>query len=165
MRHPDPDPAGPGEESVWDYPRPPRVDPEHRRIRVTLGGVVIADTRSALRVLETSHPPTYYLPPADVVPDCLRPASGSSFCEWKGVARYFDVEAGGRSAPSGAWSYPDPTSPFESLKDHVAFYCSLMDQCQVGDEIALPQPGGFYGGWVTSWIKGPFKGEPGTSGW
>jgi len=116
-------------------------------------------------VLETSHPPVYYFPPADVDQDCLQPAAGSSFCEWKGLARYFDVVVGQRRLSKVAWAYPDPTTPFSALADHVAFYCAPMDACWVGDEQATPQPGGFYGGWVTSWVVGPFKGEPGTMGW
>jgi uncharacterized protein (DUF427 family) len=127
--------------------------------------MTIADTTSALRVLETSHPPTYYVPPGDITPGCLRRSAGSSFCEWKGGAVYFDVIAGDRVAPGAAWAYPDPSADFAGLADHVAFYCSAMDRCEVGGEQALPQPGGFYGGWVTSWVVGPFKGESGTNHW
>ena len=154
-----------GQESVWDYPRPPRLEPEGRRITVELGGVLVADTTAALRVLETSHPPTYYLPPADIDPACLVPAPGRSLCEWKGAARYWTVVAGGRREEAAAWSYPAPTADFADLADHVAFYCARMDRCTVGGEVAEPQPGGFYGGWVTSWVAGPFKGAPGTAGW
>ena len=132
---------------------------------MAFAGVVVADTHSAWRVLETSHPPTYYLPPEDVDFDCLEPAAGGSFCEWKGLARYWSVRAGGRSAPGAAWSYPNPTEQYQPIRDHVAFYCAAMDRCEVGDETATPQPGGFYGGWVTSWVVGPFKGEPSTMGW
>lgn len=162
---PVPDPLGPGQESVWDYPRPPRLEPEPRRITVVFAGVTVADTTAAWRVLETSHPPTYYLPPADVDPLCLRPADGRSFCEWKGLASYLDVTASGRVAPVAAWTYPEPTAAFAALAGHVAFYCAAMDRCTVGGEAARPQPGGFYGGWVTSWVVGPFKGPPGTLGW
>jgi uncharacterized protein (DUF427 family) len=162
---PAPHPVGAGQESVWDYPRPPRLEREPRRIRVTFAGEVVADTTAAYRVLETSHPPTYYLPPGDIALDALVPADGASVCEWKGVACYWTVRAAGREAPRAAWSYPDPTPAFSDLADHVAFYCPAMDGCEVGGEVATPQPGGFYGGWVTSWVVGPFKGEPGTMGW
>ncbi len=165
VAHPVPEPTAPGQESVWDYPRPPRLESEPRRITVTLGGVLIADTTAALRILETSHPPTYYLPPCDIDLACLRPAPGSSFCEWKGTARYWTLAAGGKVAEQAAWSYPDPAEGYEALRDHVALYCAAVDQCEVGGEVARPQPGGFYGGWVTSWVAGPFKGGPGTLGW
>lgn len=152
-------------ESVWDYPRPPRLEREERRITVEFAGVVICDTRSAWRVLETSHPPTYYLPAVEFAPGSLVPAGGSSFCEWKGRARYLDVVAGGRVAPQAAWQYPAPAPPYEALAGHVALYCAAVDRCTVGGETVLPQPGGFYGGWVTSWLRGPFKGVPGSHGW
>jgi len=161
-----PIPLGRGQESVWDYPRPPHLESTPRRIRVVLGGITIADTQHALRVLETSHPPTYYVPPADVRWGYLEAEPGiGSVCEWKGAARYFSVSAGGRRAVRAAWSYPDPTPAFSALKDRVAFYVRLMDACFVDDEQARPQPGGFYGGWVTSGVVGPFKGEPGSEGW
>lgn len=150
---------------MWDYPRPPRLEHERRRITVVLGGVTVADTLGGLRVLETSHPPTYYLPPRDIDQDCLEPAPESSFCEWKGLARYWTVVAGGQRAERAAWYYPSPTAAFAELADHVAFYCAAMDRCSVGGEAALSQPGGFYGGWVTPWVVGPFKGGPGTLGW
>ena len=159
-------PVAPGQESVWDYPRPPRLERTPRRIRVVLAGITVADSQHALRVLETSHPPTYYVPPADVRWDYLEAQSGlGSVCEWKGAARYFNVVAGGRRSVRAAWSYPDPTDAFRALKDHVAFYVGLMDACFVDKEQAWSQPGGFYGGWVTSEIVGPFKGEPGSEGW
>ena len=164
-KRPQPDPVGPGEESVWDYPRPPRLEPEKRRIVVTVSGVTVVDTTDALRVLETSHPPTYYLPPGDFADGVLVPASGTSYCEWKGVARYWTVVAGGRTIERVGWSYPHPTEGFTDLADHVALYCSAMDRCEVGGEAAAAQPGGFYGGWVNSWVKGPFKGDPQTLGW
>ncbi|MGH9128852.1 MAG: DUF427 domain-containing protein [Acidimicrobiales bacterium] len=154
-----------GQEWVWDYPRPPRLEREARRITVVLGGVTVADTAAAFRVLETSHPPTYYLPPADIDPAGLEPAEGASWCEWKGAARYWSVLGGGRRAEAAAWSYPRPTAAFAELAGHVAFYCALMDRCIVGGEEVVAQPGGFYGGWVTSWVVGPFKGAPGTGGW
>ena len=126
---------------------------------------MLADTGAAWRVLETSHPPTYYLPPADIAPGALVPAGGGSVCEWKGPARYYDVALCGRRAPRAAWTYPEPLAPFTALADHVAFYAGPMDACFVGDERAEPQPGGFYGGWVTRRIVGPIKGAPGTMGW
>jgi uncharacterized protein (DUF427 family) len=158
-------PPGPGQESVWDYPRPPRLEDCSKRIRILFNGAVIADTMRAKRVLETSHPPVYYLPPEDLARTHLAPADGSSFCEWKGSARYFDVVVGDRRASRAAWSYPNPTLTFAAIKDYVAFYCAPMDACLVDGEKARPQPGGFYGGWITDNVVGPFKGEPGTSGW
>jgi uncharacterized protein (DUF427 family) len=159
------DPTGPGQESVWDYPRPPRVEKFPGRIRIVFNGRQIVDTTGAYRVLETSHPPVYYIPPGDIDPGCLKPAAGTSFCEWKGVARYYDVVAGGRTAERAGWYYPDPNPEFGVLKDHVAFYPAPMDACYVDDELVRPQPGGFYGGWITDDITGPFKGGPGTEGW
>jgi len=150
---------------VWDYPRPPLVEQVPQHLEVVAQGAVIAATDHGLRVLETSHPPVYYFPPSDVDGAYLAPVPGSSFCEWKGLARYFDVVVGDWRCPQGAWAYPQPTPPFSVLVDHIAFYCAPMDSCRVGDETASPQPGGFYGGWVTSWVLGPFKGEAGTSGW
>lgn len=153
-------------ESVHDYPRPPRVETVPERIRVVFGSVTIADSTRAHRVLETTHPPVYYVPRDDVVAGALEAVEGgASFCEWKGSAGYFDVLAGGQRAERAAWSYPSPATGFEPIRDAVAFYCAPMDACLVGDEHATPQPGGFYGGWVTSAIAGPFKGEPGTVGW
>jgi uncharacterized protein (DUF427 family) len=156
---------GPGQESVWDYPRPPRVEVVRERLRVVLGGVTIADTTAALRVLETSHPPNYYFPMADVGPDVLIPEAGSSHCEWKGRAAYFTVRGGDRIEPHAAWTYPHPDPAYAAPAGMVAFYAARMDACYVGDERARPQPGGFYGGWVTTKVVGPFKGAPGTSGW
>jgi uncharacterized protein (DUF427 family) len=152
-------------ESVWDYPRPPTVEREHRRITVTFGGSVICDTTAAWRVLETSHPPTYYLPVAHFAAGSLRLGEGSSFCEWKGWARYLDICAGDLRATGAAWTYPRPNTAFAVLVDHVALYCAAVDRCTVGGEVVAPQPGGFYGGWVTSWVTGPFKGGSGTAGW
>jgi len=156
---------GPGQESVWDYPRPPRIERFDGRIRVVHGGITIADTTAAQRVLETSHPPVYYIPPAHIHMDHLRLLDRMSWCEWKGSALYYDVEVGDAVARAAAWAYPDPTPEFAALKDHVAFYPGLMDACYVNGERAEPQPGGFYGGWITSNIVGPFKGEPGTRFW
>lgn len=156
---------GDGQESVWDYPRPPKLELCNKTVRVVTLGVTVAETRSALKVLETSHPPTYYLPPADVRLDLLVPASGGSFCEWKGLAAYWSIAVDDRVVERCVWSYPEPTQRFADLKDHLAFYAPLMDACYVGDEQAEPQPGGFYGGWITSELVGPFKGEPGTEHW
>jgi uncharacterized protein (DUF427 family) len=155
----------PGQESVWAYPRPPRLEREPRRIRIVFDGVTIADSHAAWRVLETSHPPTYYLPPTDLAPGILTPAGGSSVCEWKGPALYYTLRVNARSAERVAWSYPTPWPGFEPIAGFLAFYCAPMDECWVGDMRATPQPGGFYGGWVTAHVVGPFKGAPGTMGW
>jgi uncharacterized protein (DUF427 family) len=155
----------PGQESVWVYPRPPRLEPVDRRIRVELGGLVIAETSAAYRVLETSHPPNYYLPPGDIRPDSLLRSHGRSFCEWKGEAHYFDVYAGDRVERAAAWGYDRPSAGFERIAGYVAFYAGRMDGCWVGDALVVPQPGDFYGGWITSDVAGPFKGEPGSEGW
>jgi uncharacterized protein (DUF427 family) len=152
-------------ESVWDYPRPPRVEPVSERIRVVVGGVTVADTRRAVRVLETSHPPTYYVPREDVRGDLLRPGRGRSVCEWKGAATYHSLELDGRRIEDIAWSYERPSPGFEAITGHLAFYPSKVDEAWVGEERARPQAGGFYGGWITSRVRGPFKGEPGTLGW
>jgi uncharacterized protein (DUF427 family) len=155
----------PGQESTWDYPRPPRLEPVPERIRVVIDGVTIGDTTRAFRVLETSHAPTYYLPPEDVRTELLRPSSASSVCEWKGSASYWSLETGQRRIPELAWSYERPTAPFAAIRGHLAFYASKADEAWVGDELATPQAGGFYGGWMTSRIVGPVKGEPGSRGW
>lgn len=152
-------------ESVRDYPRPPRLEPIGRHIVVRHGGRVVAETRRALRVLETNHPPVYYLPPDDVDGTLLAPAPGTSFCEWKGTARYWDLRIDGARVERAAWSYPDPAPLFLPLRDHLAFYADRLDACLVDGERVRPQPGGFYGGWITSDLIGPFKGEPGTLGW
>ncbi len=165
MRRPEPERPGPGQESVWDYPRPPRVEPCASLVEVVLGGETVARTGRALRVLETSHPPTYYLPMSDFAEGSLRPAPGSSFCEWKGTAAYFDVVGGGVVADRAAWHYPHPAAGFTELAGHVAVYPAKVDRCVVDGEIVRPQPGGFYGGWITSKVVGPFKGDPGTLSW
>ena len=165
MPRPVPHPTAPGQESVWDYPRPPRLERVQQRLRVVLGGEVIADTTRGYRVLETSHPPNYYLPVADVTPGALELVDGSSFCEWKGRAHYYTVRGGGRTAPSAAWGYETPSDAFAPLRDHVAFYAEPMDACYVDDEQVTAQPGGFYGGWITTDIAGPYKGGPGTRSW
>jgi uncharacterized protein (DUF427 family) len=132
---------------------------------VRFAGEVIADSRAALRVLETSHPPVYYVPPADVALQHLTESGEGSFCEWKGRAVYYDVRVGTRVAPRAAWSYPDPSPAFAPIRDHLAFYPEFMDGCFVDGERVRAQPGGFYGGWITSELVGPFKGAPGTHGW
>lgn len=158
-------PDDPGTESVWDYPRPPALVPCERRVRIELGGVTVVDSTRALRVLETSHPPTIYIPPGDIAAGCIQPAAGRSFCEWKGVAGYLEVIAGGRHEARAAWTYPEPVPAYAGLRDHVAFYPSRMDACWLGDERVRSQAGDFYGGWITAGLRGPFKGGPGTSGW
>jgi uncharacterized protein (DUF427 family) len=157
--------AGPGQESVWDYPRPPRVEPTEKHIQVIFGGEVVAETRRALRVLETSHPPVYYIPLEDIADGVLDPSPRRSYCEWKGQASYYNIRAGAKQARNSAWTYPNPSPGFESLKDRVAFYPRPMDACYVNGEQVEPQPGNFYAGWITSEVTGPFKGEPGTMGW
>jgi uncharacterized protein (DUF427 family) len=154
-------------ENVWDYPRPPRLEPVAVEVRVEFAGKVIALSQRAWRVLETSHPPTYYIPRADVVEGCLEPAKGggASYCEWKGRSSYWDIVVGGRRADRAAWSYESPSRDFAPMQGAVAFYASQMDACYVDGEQVLPQPGGFYGGWITSNLIGPFKGAPGTAGW
>ena len=156
---------GPGQESVWDYPRPPKLEPTIKQISIYFNDELIADTKRAWRVLETSHPPVYYIPPEDIRSEYLVSAQGGSWCEWKGRAAYFDIMVGEKTTSRTAWSYPQPTPSFAPIKDHVAFYAGLMDRCLVDGEEVTPQPGGFYGGWITKDIVGPFKGEPGTSGW
>jgi uncharacterized protein (DUF427 family) len=152
-------------ESVWDYPRPPAVENVPQRIKIVFNGQIIVDSQNAKRVLETSHPPTYYVPLEDIKPETLKPAPARTWCEWKGEARYYDVIIGDRIAESAAWFYPNPAPDYAEIKDHVAFYASKMEACFVGDELVKPQPGAFYGGWITPKIDGPFKGGPGTSGW
>ncbi len=156
---------GPGQESVWDYPRPPRLEPADKHISVYFNAILIVDSRRAWRVLETSHPPVYYIPPEDIRTEYLLPSQGGSWCEWKGQAVYFDLVVEGKTARKAAWSYPHPTSLFTPIKDYVAFYAGQVDRCLVNGEEVVPQPGGFYGGWITSDVVGPFKGAPGTSGW
>lgn len=172
------DVRGEAQESVWDYPRPPRMEMTARCLRVVHGGVMIAETRRGRRILETSHPPVYYFPPEDVAMDLLRPSAGrGSFCEFKGVAGYWDLDLAAAQQPDGtamqgepvvqkvAWSYADPSPEYRALKDHLAFYASRVDECRVDGERVAAQPGDFYGGWITSQVKGPFKGAPGTMGW
>ncbi len=155
---------GPGQESVWDYPRPPRLEPDAREVVVAWDGIEIARTRRALRLLETAHPPTFYLPWDEVDRRWLEPAGGGSFCEWKGPARYWSLVRPGRRLDRIAWSYPEPLPGAEGVADRVAFYARGLD-CRVGGAPVVPQPGGFYGGWITPELVGPFKGGPGSAGW
>lgn len=155
--------AGPGRESVWDYPRPPRLERDVRVVEVRAGGTLVARTDQAFRVLETASPPTFYLPRADVVAELTR-APGTSRCEWKGEARYWNVRVDDACEEPAAWSYPEPFEEFAALAECVSFYPSRFD-CTVGGVVVRPQPGGFYGGWVTPELAGPFKGEPGSEGW
>lgn len=152
-------------ESVWDYPRPPRVEPLRRVARVEFDGLTVARSDSALRVLETSHPPTIYFPRADVRLESLKPSRGMTLCEWKGQASYFDIVGEHRESASAAWSYADPLPAYRVLKDTIAFYPGRLDACFIDDERVTAQAGDFYGGWITAGIEGPFKGSAGTSGW
>jgi uncharacterized protein (DUF427 family) len=156
---------GPGRESVWDYPIPPRVEAFNGHLKLVFNGVTIASTRMAKRVIETGHPPVYYFPIQDVRRNLLVEAPGHTWCEWKGDARYYSVKVGERQAWKAAWYYPDPRPPYQGLKGYVAFYAGPMDFCLVNGEEASPQPGGFYGGWITRNIAGPFRGESETQGW
>jgi uncharacterized protein (DUF427 family) len=156
---------GPGQESVWDYPRPPRVEDSSKHIQVFFNGVVIADTRRAKRVLETSHPPVYYIPPEDIQMEYLTLTDRATWCEWKGRAAYYTIKVGEKQAPNAAWFYYQPASGFEGIKNYIAFYPSSMDACFVDGERVQAQEGDFYGGWITAEIIGPFKGGPGTRGW
>jgi uncharacterized protein (DUF427 family) len=153
-------------ESVWDYPRPPSVSACPRRVRVQVAGAWIADSARALRVLETSHPPTIYVPPEDVRGDLLRPSPArTTWCEFKGTARYLDAHVDHRVVRAVGWTYPDPTPGYELLRDHVAFYPGRVDGAWLGDERVHAQEGDFYGGWITADLVGPFKGAPGSRGW
>ena len=157
--------TGSARESVWDYPRPPGLEAATRRVRVEFGGVTVADSTAAYRLLETSHPPVYYIPKRDIELSYLQAGSGSSFCEWKGRAVYYDLEVADRRAKRAAWEYPDLPDAYRAIADHLAFYPALMDACYLDDERVRPQEGRFYGGWITADIEGPFKGAPGTGGW
>ena len=153
-------------ESVWEYPRPPRIELSARHVRVVFAGVELADSTRAMRVLETSHPPVFYIPREDTAAATLSASRGpQSFCEFKGLASYLDVEAGGRRAQRAAWTYEQPAAPYAPLAGAVAFYPSLMDECSVDGVAAAAQEGDFYGGWITPDIEGPFKGGAGTRGW
>lgn len=152
-------------ESVWDYPRPPSLVPCAMRVRVEVGGMTIADSTDALRVLETSQAPGIYIPPGDVAMEYLTRTRRRTMCEWKGQAAYFDVTVGDRAVRDAAWAYADPVAAYAGLRDHVAYYPQRVDACFVGDERVDPNQGDFYGGWITSDLRGPFKGGPGSRGW
>lgn len=163
--HPKPDPAGPGQRSVWDFPRPPAIEKETRHLGIVFAGVEIVSSNRCIKVLETSHPPVFFFPPEDVGKGVLTATGKTSFCEWKGQAAYFDVVAGEQRAPSAAFAYPDPSSRFREYAHWVSFYAGPMDACFVDDQRVTPQPGGFYSGWITPDVAGPFKGVPGSWGW
>ena len=165
VNHPKPDPIKPGQESVWDYPRPPALERTSKTIQVYFAGALIAETQRAWRVLETSHPPVYYLPQADIEMSYLEPIAPVSGCEWKGRAQYFDVCVHAQRAAQAVWTYPEPTDRFAPLVDHFAFYAQKLERCLVDGEEVEPQPGAFYGGWITQDVVGPFKGGAGSFGW
>ena len=156
---------GPGQESVWDYPRPPRLEQAQATIEVVLNGVTIVDCADSWRVLETAGPPVHYLDPSVFAPGVLQPGVGQSWCEWKGAASYFDLAAGGVTSPSAAWCYPHPNAAYAAIAGFVAIYAGRVDRVVLDGEQVRPQPGDFYGGWITSRVTGPFKGDPGTSSW
>lgn len=153
-----------GQESVWNYPRPPALDKSHLLVEVFFGGVQIAKSQSSLRVLETSHPPTFYIPPDDIDAQFFSQTEASSFCEWKGVASYWDITVEKVTVERGSWAYLNPAAPFDELRGYFSFYPSLFE-CYVDGRVVKPQPGKFYGGWVTSDVAGPFKGTPGSEWW
>lgn len=161
------DPVNPrnAQESVWDYPRPPRLEPVSLRLRVVFNGVTVADSIQAFRVLETASPPTYYLPREDVQMEYLMQNDSRTFCEWKGDATYWTLSVDGEVSADAAWSYERPTPAFRQIQGYLSFYAGRVSACYVGDELVLPQEGDFYGGWITSNIVGPFKGQPGTTHW
>ena len=155
-----------GQESVWDYPRPPKVESTSKHIKIEINKILLANSNQSYRILETSHPPVYYIPPADLKMEFLNPKMGkSSFCEFKGMAIYWDIVVNDRTVQNAAWSYPNPNHAFLVIKDYLAFYPSKVDACYVNDEKVQAQEGDFYGGWITKEIVGPFKGGPGTWGW
>jgi uncharacterized protein (DUF427 family) len=149
---------GPGQESVWDYPRPPRLEDSPKHIEVIFNGVVIADSYRTKRILETSHPPVYYIPPEDIKMEYLEPIQRTTYCEWKGAAAYYTVKVAEQTTTGAAWYYPEPTPEYSGIKNYVAFYPSRMETCLVDGEKVQPQGGDFYGGWITKDIVGPFKG-------
>jgi len=156
---------GPNQESVWDYPRPPKLEPSSKRVRIIFNGIEIANTKNAQRVLETSHPPVYYIPPGDIKMEYLQPTVQQSFCEWKGTASYYTIAVGDKQIANGAWYYKNPTESFIKIENYVAFYPSKMEACFLDEERVQAQPGDFYGGWITKDIVGPFKGGAGSWGW
>lgn len=154
-----------GQESVWDYPRPPRLEPVSQRLRVEFNGMTVADSTNGFRVLETASPPTYYIPPDDVLLEYLTPSETRTHCEWKGDARYWTLVVNGSSSTDAAWSYEQPVPDFSQIRGYLSFYAGRVSACYVGDELVQPQAGDFYGGWITSKVVGPFKGQPGTRHW
>ena len=157
--------VGPGQDSVWDYPRPPRLERTQQVLRVSFGGQVAAETTRGVRVLETASPPTFYFPPEDVRLDLLQPSGNQTFCEWKGFAEHFDISVEGETSRRAAWSYARPSAGYEEIAGYVAFYPSRVDNATVDGEPVRAQAGGYYGGWITGMVVGPFKGDPGTEGW
>ncbi|WP_138499232.1 DUF427 domain-containing protein [Nostoc sp. PA-18-2419] len=162
---PNPIPPQPGQESVWDYPRPACLEDTNKQLRIICHGIVLAETNKGKRVLETSHPPVYYFPPEDIKLEHLIETSKKGLCEWKGAYQYYDVSVGDKYLKYAAWRYFDPTPDFISIAKYYGFTASLMDACYVNDELVTPQPGDFYGGWITADIVGPFKGSAGTMWW
>jgi uncharacterized protein (DUF427 family) len=156
---------GKGQESAWDYPRPPRIEKCSKTIKVIFNNEVVALSANTKRVLETSHPPVYYIPKTDVRDEYLSPADNHSFCEWKGEASYYHLTVGDKTVRYACWYYPAPVKDFAELKNYLAFYPQKMDACYVNDELVIPQPGKFYGGWITKDVVGPFKGSEGSEGW
>lgn len=153
----------PQSESVWDYPRPPLIELIDWPLKVEQDDQAVAETTSGLRVLETSHPPCFYFPPGDVDFNWLEPSSSRTYCEWKGQARYWHLKTRSGLVQDACWAYPDPSD--ERIRDHVSFYAGKCDACLVAGERVVAQDGDFYGGWILDWVKGPFKGGPGTRGW
>ncbi|BAZ69276.1 MAG: DUF427 domain-containing protein [Pelatocladus maniniholoensis HA4357-MV3] len=162
---PNPIPPKPGQESVWDYPRPAILQDTDKHLKVICNGIVLAETNRGKRVLETSHPPTYYFPPEDIKLEYLIETPKKNLCEWKGAYQYYDISIGGQQRKYAAWRYFNPTSDFLPIQEYYAFIPALMDACYVNDELVTPQSGDFYGGWITADIVGPFKGGQGTWGW
>ena len=165
MNHPQRIEPQPGQESVWDYPRPPRLERSDKHIKIVVNDIAIADSKNTYRVLETSHPPSYYIPPSDLKSEYLKPSNHQSFCEWKGLASYYDLIVEARVISNAGWYYPQPNEDFALIMNYVAFYPSKMDACYVDGELVQAQAGDFYGGWVTKDIVGPFKGGIGSWGW
>jgi uncharacterized protein (DUF427 family) len=155
----------PGQESVWDYPRPPLVEASIRHIRVYFTDILVADSRRTKRVLETAGPPVYYIPQEDIQMAYLEPALNRALCEWKGFSQYWIVHVGESIVLNAAWSYPEPWKGYESIQDNIAFNATMMSACYVDDMEVVPQPGEYYGGWITPEIVGPFKGIPGSERW
>jgi uncharacterized protein (DUF427 family) len=156
---------GPGQESVWDYPRPPDVKTDERLVTVVFAGEEVARSNRTIRVLETSHPPTFYIPPGDVLVERLMASRHVTFCEFKGQAIYFNIQVGDQISKDAAWCYPEPQPGYEVIAGCISFYPSRVDECTVGGNVVVPQAGGFYGGWITPDVVGPFKGDPGTMSW